>query len=102
MNSHTISDRRGVNLPGCEVDLPAVSEKDRADLQFGVEQGVDFIFASFIRTSEQVDDVRQTLGLKGKDIMIISKIENHQGVQNIDAIIDKSDGIMVARGDLGV
>lgn len=101
-NSHVISDRRGVNLPGCDIDLPAVSEKDRMDLRFGAEQGVDMIFASFIRTAEQVSDVRAALGEKGKDIMIISKIENHQGVKNIDPIIEFSDGIMVARGDLGV
>eukprot|EP00796_Vickermania_ingenoplastis_P010940 gene10940-7595_t len=101
-NAHVISDRRGVNLPGCDIDLPAVSEKDRADLQFGVEQGVDMVFASFIRTADQVAEVRAALGEKGKDIMIISKIENHQGVKNIDSIIDHSNGIMVARGDLGV
>ncbi|KAG5492426.1 hypothetical protein JKF63_01004 [Porcisia hertigi] len=101
-NTHTVSDRRGVNLPGCDVDLPAVSTKDRADLQFGVEQGVDMIFASFIRSAEQVGEVRNALGAKGRDIMVICKIENHQGVQNIDAIIDECDGIMVARGDLGV
>lgn len=101
-NSHIISDRRGVNLPGCDIDLPAVSEKDRADLQFGVEQGVDMVFASFIRTANQVNEVQAALGEKGKDIMIISKIENHQGVKNIDAIINRSHGIMVARGDLGV
>ncbi|KPA85838.1 pyruvate kinase [Leptomonas pyrrhocoris] len=101
-NAHTIADRRGVNLPGCNVDLPAVSEKDRGDLQFGVEQGVDMIFASFIRSADQVEEVRKALGPNGRDIMIICKIENHQGVQDIDAIIHQSDGIMVARGDLGV
>ncbi|KEG11772.1 pyruvate kinase 2 [Trypanosoma grayi] len=101
-NFHRLTDRKGCNLPGCDVDLPAVSAKDREDLKFGVEQGVDIIFASFIRTAEQVQEVRAALGEKGKDTLVISKIENHQGVQNIDGIIAVSDGIMVARGDLGV
>eukprot|EP01012_Entosiphon_sulcatum_P039076 TRINITY_DN5110_c0_g1_i1.p1 TRINITY_DN5110_c0_g1~~TRINITY_DN5110_c0_g1_i1.p1 ORF type:complete len:528 (-),score=82.02 TRINITY_DN5110_c0_g1_i1:27-1610(-) len=101
-NSAVISDHKGVNLPNANVDLPAVSEKDIADLQFGVEQGVDMIFASFIRKAADVEAVRLALGPKGRNIQIISKIENYEGVSNFAAIVHESDGIMVARGDLGI
>ncbi|MCD8366084.1 MAG: pyruvate kinase [Clostridiales bacterium] len=102
-NGGPISDKKGVNVPNVELGLPYISEKDYADIVFGVEQGFDFIAASFVRTADDVRQVREILEKHGgSKIRIISKIENKQGVDNIDEILRVSDGIMVARGDLGV
>lgn len=102
-NTHTIKDRRGVNIPGVHLSMPFISEKDRNDLIFGCEQDVDFIAASFIRSPEDVLEIKKILSDHGKsNIKVISKIENQESLPVIDKIIEVSDGIMVARGDLGV
>lgn len=102
-NNGDLGENKGINLPGVVVQLPALSEKDIKDLKFGCENNVDFVAASFIRKAEDVREVRKVLHENGGDrILIISKIENQEGLDNFDEILTESDGIMVARGDLGV
>ena len=102
-NSGIVKNHKGVNVPGVKINLPALTDKDISDIKFGIEQGIDFIAASFVRKAEDVLAIRKILEENnGEHIEIISKIENQEGIDNIDSIIEVSDGIMVARGDLGV
>lgn len=103
LNGGTLKDHKGVNIPNVSINLPAVTEKDIEDIKFGIRNDIDFIAASFIRKAEDVLEIRKVLEENvGEHIDIIAKIENQEGVDNIDEIIKASDGIMVARGDLGV
>lgn len=103
LNDGDLGENKGVNLPGVVTNLPALAEKDKADLIFGADVGVDYVAASFIRKRSDVEEIRAHLDANGgQDVMIISKIENQEGLTNFDEILEASDGIMVARGDLGV
>ena len=102
-NSGIVKNHKGVNVPGVKINLPALTPKDISDIEFGITQGIDFIAASFVRKASDVLAIREVLeNNNATDIQIISKIENQEGVDNLDEIIAVSDGIMVARGDLGV
>lgn len=102
-NAGVLKNKKGVNVPGVSIKLPGITEKDAQDILFGIDQGVDFIAASFVRTPKDVLEIRELLEQNnGSHIQIIPKIENQEGVDNIDDIITVSDGLMVARGDLGV
>ena len=102
-NGGTLSANKSINIPGVHIQLPALTEKDIDDIRFGVENDFDFIAASFVRRAADVEAVRAVLhDCGGDDVKIIAKIENQEGVDNLDAILDAADGIMVARGDLGV
>lgn len=103
VNGGTLKSKKGVNVPGVRISLPGITEKDAADIVFGIEQGVDFIAASFVRKASDVLEIRELLEKHNANhIHIISKIENQEGVDNLDEILEVSDGLMVARGDLGV
>ena len=102
VNGGPVSNHKGVNVPGAELSMPYISESDKNDILFGVELGFDIIAASFVRNKEDVLEVRKILDERNSKMMIISKIENMQGIKNLDEIIEVSDGIMVARGDMGV
>ncbi|MEB7657025.1 pyruvate kinase [Mammaliicoccus vitulinus] len=102
-NTGELKNKKGVNLPGVKVNLPGITDKDASDIRFGIDQNVDFIAASFVRRSSDVLDIRSILEEKENNtIKIIPKIENEEGIDNIDEILQVSDGLMVARGDMGV
>ena len=103
INGGTLSSNKSINIPGAKIRLPSLTEKDVDDIRFGVEHDFDFIAASFIRRASDVEAIREVLRTYGGEkIQIIAKIENQEGVDNLDEIIAAADGIMVARGDLGV
>ena len=102
LNSGKIKTKKGVNVPGVHLSMPYLSQRDRDDIIFAVQQGFDFIAASFVRTAQDVYDIRNLLNEYDSDIRIIAKIENREGVNNIDSILSAADAVMVARGDLGV
>ncbi len=102
INGGFVSNHKGVNVPGVALSMPYISETDKADILFGVEMGFEFLAASFTRCKEDILEIRKILEDSGSDMKIIAKIENMQGLQNLEEILEVSDGIMVARGDMGV
>ncbi len=103
LNDGAVSNHKGINVPDVHLSIPYLSDKDKSDIQFGIEQGVDFVAASFVRTADDVQQLRMLLDENGgAHINIIAKIENQQGVENIDGIVSLADGVMIARGDMGV
>ncbi len=103
LNDGAVSNHKGINVPDVHLSIPYLSDKDKSDIQFGIEQGVDFVAASFVRTADDVQQLRMLLDKNGgAHINIIAKIENQQGVENIDGIVSLADGVMIARGDMGV
>jgi len=101
-NGGELSSRKGVNVPNVSIRLPGITEKDKEDIIFGIEQGFDFIAASFVRNAACIQEIKEILWSHDADIPVIAKIENAEGIRNIDEIIRVADGIMVARGDMGV
>jgi pyruvate kinase len=102
-NNVTMGEKKNMNLPGCIVKLPCLTEKDEDDLvEFGITHNVDFIAASFVRKASDIEEIRDCLGPKGSHIKIIAKIENQEGLNNFEEILAATDGVMVARGDLGM
>ena len=101
-NGGELGEKKGVNVPNVKIRLPALTEKDKEDIRFGIDAGFDFVAASFVRSAGAVREIRRILEENGSSMQIIAKIENEEGIENIDAIIEASDGIMIARGDMGV
>ncbi len=101
-NEATLGSRKSVNVPGVRINLPSLTERDRTNILFAIEKDIDFIAHSFVRNKQDVLDIKEILDAHGSDIKIIAKIENQEGVDNIDEILEVADGVMVARGDLGI
>ena len=102
INGGELGEKKGVNVPNVKIKLPALTEKDKEDIRFGIKQGFDFIAASFVRTADCIREIKEMLDAEGSAIKVIAKIENAEGIENLDEIIAVADGIMVARGDMGV
>lgn len=102
LDGGTLGSRRHVNLPGVRINLPAITPKDRRDIQFGLDNDVDFIALSFVRTPDDIIELRELMGAKSKNVKVVAKIEDQEGVTNIHEIVAQADGVMVARGDLGI
>lgn len=102
-NGGMLGERKGINLPNVEIHLPGITEKDKQDIIFGIGQGIDFIAASFVRSADNIREIRDLLRQHhAEDVHIIAKVESQEGIRNIDGIIQEADGVMVARGDMGV
>ena len=103
VNGGELGERKGINLPDVETNLPVITEKDKEDIVFGIQQGIDFIAASFVRSADAITEIRRILRAHhASNVHIIAKVENKEGLKNIDSIIKAADGVMVARGDMGV
>ena len=102
VNGGELGSKKGVNVPNVSIKLPGITEKDKDDIIFGIEKGFDFIAASFVRTADCIREIKEMLDAEGSAIKVIAKIENAEGIENLDEIIAVADGIMVARGDMGV
>jgi len=102
VNDSTLGSRKSVNVPGVKIDLPSLTEKDRKNIQYAIEKDIDFIAHSFVRTKQDILDIQEILDKHNSEIKIIAKIENQEGVDNIDEILEAAYGIMIARGDLGI
>lgn len=102
INGGELGEKKGVNVPNVKIKLPALTDKDKEDIRFGIRQGFDFIAASFVRTADCIKEIKAMLDEQGSSMKVIAKIENAEGIENLDAIIEAADGIMVARGDMGV
>jgi len=98
----TLKEKKGMNLPGVDVSAPCLSEKDAADLEFGIGQGVDYVALSFVRKASEISSLKERIRARGADIPVIAKIEKAEAIEGLEAILEESDGIMIARGDLGV